>query len=110
MSGWQCAVTVSRTFLTLPKEPGALILIAIALVNPAFVGYLLAGFVPRARVARPYLVLLAFVGLACTWFFLFSNADGFRIRIGHMFWVSGMLLTVAPEVAGWSLSFGRDSR
>ncbi len=104
-SGWQCARIVSGAFFTLPQTLGNVNALLIALLNPLVVLFVIRELTGRLAGARVFLTVLIIISIGATWVLLFgSEGDDLRIRIGHMLWVGGILLIIAPELTRWKVS------
>ena len=95
LSGWECAQYALWAFRN-SREPSSLILFACGLINPLTLAYLVLRELGKgSRVRRPLaIVALSFIPLS--WWIII----GLRIEIGHVAWVVGLLLMMAPEAIG----------
>lgn len=109
LAGWQCAWVVASTMFGLPTSRGQLLTTLIGLYNPAIVLLVVSTAVGRWKALRGALSGVILVALAATWTFLFVT-EPHPVAIGHMLWVAGGLLLVAPEISAWRISLGRQAQ
>ena len=96
LSGWECA-RIALTAFRNSHEPSSLILFASGLINPLTLAYLALRMLGKGPRVRRALAIAALSFIPLSWYVI---ADGLRIEIGHVAWVVGLLLMMAPEAVG----------
>jgi hypothetical protein len=96
LRGWECA-RIALTAFRNSREPSSLILFACGLINPLTLAYLALRMLGKGPRVRRALAIAALSFIPLSWYVI---ADGLRIEIGHVAWVVGLLLMMAPEAIG----------
>jgi hypothetical protein len=94
--GWYCA-WVALTFPLDPHSSFSIPVFASGLINPLTLVYLTLRMLGKAPKVRRALAIAALSFIPLSWYVI---AHDMTIEIGHVAWVAGLLMMLAPEAIG----------
>src|ERR1035437_9507507 len=94
MPGWICAEIALVSW----KE----IIFLSGLINPLILIYVVLRGTNRLNRVQTYTVVAILACIAVTWIELVRRR--FHMEVGHVMWIAGLLLIMAPELARWKVS------
>ncbi|MGO9257897.1 MAG: hypothetical protein ACLQU1_16530 [Bryobacteraceae bacterium] len=96
VSGWDCAL-VALTFVIGPNASFSFPLFASGLINPMTLAYLVLRVLGKGSRVRRALAIATLSFVPLSWYVI---AHQLRVEIGHLAWVAGLLMMMAPEAIG----------
>ena len=97
--GWECArIALSLTIETETYRSVEFLALMSGWINPLILFYLYCVAARRSCILRRMVALLILVCMAATW--VFFAIEGIAPLIGHIAWIAGALIVLAPEALG----------
>jgi hypothetical protein len=96
LRGWQCA-WIALMWIQEGIRGLGWAIFASGLINPLALAYIMLRVTGRARRLRRGLAILALCLIPLSWVVI---AHGLRPEIGHVAWVAGLLMMMAPDALG----------